>query len=317
MKVGVWFYGLATVLTGILDIVWGEFEASHQPIRSLGQHIPGQQVLAYIAGVWLIAAGMAILWRRTARKGAAGAALIYLVFALVWLPRFYSAAHVLGIRIGVMIFVLGGVAAEVLLVAPVAIVYAGTEAADPVWRERAAIAGRWMLGLSPIAFGLGHLINLHAYARFVPHWVPFATFWVVVTGIAFVLAGGAIVSGIRDVLAARLLVLMLLLFDAIVEIPPVFVHPHSQVAWGGAVYNLAAIGAYCIFVEFVANRRKTHRGKIDIAEHVATSHPHSVIAGFRISDGLRMKAARDKRQKSRTIPHIARTFCVTTRIRPA
>ncbi len=53
MKVGVWFYGLATVATGILDIVWGEFEASHQPIKALGQHVPGQQVLAYIAGVWL------------------------------------------------------------------------------------------------------------------------------------------------------------------------------------------------------------------------------------------------------------------------
>ncbi|MCU1294413.1 MAG: hypothetical protein JWP08_3263 [Bryobacterales bacterium] len=218
MRVGVWFYGLATIATGILDISWGQFEASHQPIQSLGQHIAGQQVLAYIVGLWLIVAGMAILWRRTARKAASAAALIYLIFALVWLPRFYSATHVLAVRLGVLIFILGGVAAQLLLVAPAAIVYAATEAPDPVWRERAAIAGRWMLGLSPIVFGLGHLINVHAYARFVPHWVPFGTFWVVVTGIAFLLAGSAIVSGIRDVLAARLLVLMLLLFDAIVEI---------------------------------------------------------------------------------------------------
>jgi uncharacterized membrane protein len=180
--------------------------------------------------------------------------MIYLIFALAWLPRFYSATHVLGLRVGVLIFVLGGVAAEVLLVAPAAIVYAATEAGHPVWRERAVIAGRWMLGLSPIAFGLGHLINLHAYARFVPHWVPFGTFWVVITGIAFVLAGSAIVSGIRDILAARLLVLMLLLFDAIVEIPPVFNQPHNQVAWGGAIYNLTAIGAYWLFAEFVASR---------------------------------------------------------------
>ncbi len=38
-------------------------------------------------------------------------------------------------------------------------------------------------------------------------------------------------------LAARLLALMLLLFEFMVEIPPVFTHPHSQGAWGGAVYN--------------------------------------------------------------------------------
>jgi uncharacterized membrane protein YphA (DoxX/SURF4 family) len=86
MRVGVWFYGLATVATGILDIVWGDFEASHQPINSIGQHVPGQQVLAYIAGVWLAAAGMAILWRRTARMGAAGSAMIYLVFAYSGCP---------------------------------------------------------------------------------------------------------------------------------------------------------------------------------------------------------------------------------------
>ncbi len=255
MRVGVWFYGLATVVTGILDIAWGDFEASHQPIQSLGQHIPGQHVLAYIAGVWLVTAGMAILWQRTARIGAAASAMIYLIFALLWLPRFYTATHAFGFRIGVLIFVLGGVAGQLLLVAPAAMVYATTTATDPVWRERAANAGCWLLGLPPIAFGLGHLINLPAYARFVPHWVPFGIFWILLTGIAFLLAGSAIVSGIWDVLAARLLALMLLVFEATVEIPPVFVQPHSQVAWGGALYNLTAIGACWIFAEFVTSRR--------------------------------------------------------------
>ena len=33
MKVGVWFYGLGTALTGILDIAWGVCDASHQPIN--------------------------------------------------------------------------------------------------------------------------------------------------------------------------------------------------------------------------------------------------------------------------------------------
>jgi uncharacterized membrane protein len=167
---------------------------------------------------------------------------------------------------------LGGVAAQLFLAAPAAIVYASTALPDPVWRERAAVAGRWMLGLPPIAFGLGHLINLHAYARFVPHWVPFGFFWTALTGIAFLLAGCAIVSGIRDVLAARLLTLMLLLFDAIVEIPPVFVQPQSQVAWGGAVYNLAAMGACWIFAEFVASRQADRR-RADVAEHYVTAHP--------------------------------------------
>ena len=273
MRVGVWFYGLATVATGVLDIVWGAFEAGHQPIQSFSRHITGDRVLAYVAGVWLVAAGMAILWRRTARMGAAASATIYLIFALFWLPRFYTATHRFGFRIGVLIFVLGGFGAQLFLAAPAAIVYAANASPDPVWRERAAIAARWMLGLPPIAFGLGHLINLHAYARFVPHWVPFGNFWVVLTGIAFLLAGSAIVSGIGDVLAARLLALMLLLFEAAVEIPPVFSQPHNQVAWGGAVYNLTAIGACWIFAEFVAGRRRADRNIAGFAGPASTSHP--------------------------------------------
>jgi uncharacterized membrane protein len=277
MRVGVWFYGLATVATGILDIVWGTFEASHQPMQSLGRHIPGQQVLAYIAGVWLVAAGLAVLWRRTARLGAVGSALIYLTFALLWLPRFYIVPRTLGFRIGILIFILGGVAQQLLLVAPAVTVYAETASLDPVWREREGTAARWMLGLAPIAFGLGHLVNVHAVARFVPHWVPFGIFWTVLTGIAFVLAGSAIVSGIRDILAARLLMLMLLLFEAMVELPPVFVQPHNQVVWGGAVYNLAAIGACWIFAESVASRQEDRR-QTSVRGHVATSHPDSAIA---------------------------------------
>jgi hypothetical protein len=46
MKVGVWFYGLGTALTGILDIAWGAFDGSHQPIKSLGKNLPGQQMLS-------------------------------------------------------------------------------------------------------------------------------------------------------------------------------------------------------------------------------------------------------------------------------
>jgi uncharacterized membrane protein len=270
MRVGVWLYVLATVVTGILDLVWGAFEASHQPIQSLG-HIPGERVLAYLAGVWLVAAGMAILWPRTARMGAAGTAVIYLIFALLWVPRLFVMSHKFGFGVGVIIFWLGGIAAQIMFVSPATIVYATTAVPDAVWHERGAIAARWMLGVPPILFGLGHLISLHAYARFVPHWAPFGLFWVVLTGIAFLLAGIAIVSGVQDVLAARLLALMLLVFEAAVEIPPVFVQPHSQVAWGGAVYNLTAIGACWIFAEFVLSRRQAARIEMPVAEQVATS----------------------------------------------
>jgi hypothetical protein len=254
MKVGIWFYGLGTVLTGILNIVWGDFDASHQPIKALGVGLAGRHILAYFAGVWLLAAGIAILWRRSAKIGAAASGVAYLVFAALWLARYYAGIHALGWRIDVILGVTFGLAQQLMLVAPAAIVYVFTVSPDSLLEKRAAIAARWMLGLPPVIFGLFHLIGLRVFASIVPQWMSFGYFWAALTGIAFFLAGCAICSGIMDVMAARLLALMLLLFEGFVEIPPIFVRLHNEAAWGAAVYNLVAIGACWIFAEFQKNR---------------------------------------------------------------
>jgi uncharacterized membrane protein len=276
MKVGLWFYGLGTVLTGILNIVWGAFDASHQPIQSLGKNLPGQHILAYVAGVLLVAAGLAILWRRSARIGAAASAIAYLIFAALWLARYYAGIHALGWRIDVLLGVTFGLAQQLMLVAPAAIVYTSSGSSDFLSQKRAAIAARWMLGLPPVIFGLFHLIGLRVFATIVPQWMGFGYFWAALTGIAFILAGCAICLGIMDVLAARLLALMLLLFEGFVEIPPIFIRLHDQPTWGAAVYNVTAIGACWIFAEFLTSR--ADRGRIGSARNVTMSRPDPVVA---------------------------------------
>jgi len=280
MKVGVWFYGLGTGLTGILDISWGDFDASHQPIQALGKNFPGQHLLAYVAGIWLVAAGLAILWRRSARIGAAASAIAYLIFAAFWLARYYAGTHALGWRIDVLLGVTFGLAQQLMVVAPAAILFYASSASsaspDSLLQTRAAIAARWMLGLPPVVFGLFHLIGIRVFATIVPHWITFGYFWAALTGIAFILAGCAICSGIMDVLAARLLALILLLFEGFVEIPPIFIRLHNQATWGAAVYNLAAIGACWMFAEFLTSR--ADRIRIGPAENVTMSRPHPVVA---------------------------------------
>ena len=278
MKAGIYFYGLGTVLFGVLDLIWGQFEGSHQPVASVMGNMPAVQFFAYIAAGWMIAAGLAMLWNRTVRMGAAASGILYAIFFAFWVLRFGMAIHSIGWQPKVVFGFLFPGGQAVFLIAPAVILYVATTTEDLVSRKRAETAARWMLGLPPICFGLGHLMNVPVIARFVPHWVPFGSFWTVLTGIAFVLAGSAIVSGIRDVLAARLLMLMLFLFELMVEIPPVFVQPHSQNAWGGAVYNLTAMGACWIFVASVASRSHADQRQTSVAGNVATSHPDSAIA---------------------------------------
>ena len=260
-RFGVYLYGLATVAAGILDLVWGDFDPSHQPIQAFGDHIPGRTIFAYITAFWMIAGGVAILWRRSARAGAAALAAIYFIFAVFWLPRFYTAPLVLGFRISVLIGVLGGFGTQLIVSAAGALVWAALAKKDSTWLRTVLIA-RWIFGLCSIDFGLGHLTDIKHNIVYVPAWMPLGRgFWVIATGICFVLAGLAILSGILDVLAPRLLALMLFVFSAVTLAPSIFAFPHSHDVWGGNAYQLAAVAAAWILAD--SNARRAAKGEHD------------------------------------------------------
>ena len=257
MRAAVCVYAAGSIAAGILDLIWGDFEAAHQPIQALGDHIPVREMLAYIAAMWLVAGGAAILGRRTVRPGASALAALYFIFAVFWLPRFYTAPHALGFRVPLLIGLLAGVAQQLILVAAAGIVHVSRATRDSARLSRTHLFVRWTFGLSSIAFGLGHLTGVQDVAGMVPKWMPpGGDFWAILTGIAFVLAGVAILSGVQDVLAARLLALMLLVFSVLVLAPRLLADPHNHVAWGSNAYNLAAVGAAWIFAESIATRRR-------------------------------------------------------------
>ena len=63
--------------------------------------IPGVTFFAYLAAIWLIAGGSAIVFDRTVGIGAVMLAIIHTVFAIFWLPRFSAAPRYLGYRLSV------------------------------------------------------------------------------------------------------------------------------------------------------------------------------------------------------------------------
>jgi uncharacterized membrane protein YphA (DoxX/SURF4 family) len=240
-----------------MDFIWADFDASHQPIQAFGDHIPGVTILAYITAVWMIAAGLAILWRRSARAGGAALAIIYFVFAIFWLPRLYTAPHYLGFRIPVFIGVAAGVGIELIACAGGALVYASLATRSSSW-PRTILFTRWIFALCAINFGVNHLDAVADNLFFVPKSMPLGqAFWVILTGISFVLAGLAILSGIQDVLAARLLALMFLAFNVFALPAFIFADPKNHAAWGGNAFNLALVGATWIFADAIATRNQS------------------------------------------------------------
>jgi uncharacterized membrane protein len=299
MRLGVYVFGIASLAAGIFDLIWGEFESAHQPIHSLGVHIPGVKILAYIAALWLVAGGAAILSRRTACFGAMALAIIYLIFGVFSFPRFYTTPHPPGYRVSTFVGVVDEIAQQFILVVAAVVFYAslsppasspqsstsqgstspaassrasssqGSSSQRSLSQElslqrslsscslskRSALILRCIFGLCSVDFGLAHLTIIRHVAPMVPKWMPLGgAFWAVFTGIAFILAGLAILTGILDVLAARLLALMLLVFSLLLLGPLIFAYPHNHIAWGANAYNLAAVGATWMFAAWLATR---------------------------------------------------------------
>jgi uncharacterized membrane protein len=252
---GVYLFALATIAAGVLDLIWGEFEAAHQPIGALGDNIPGQKIFAYITAVWMILAGAAILWRRTIRTGALAAALIYLVFGLFWLPRFYTAPKILGFRLTLLMGLLAGMFTQLMVVAGALVLYASIAPSSSTWLRKSRSVARWIIGLAAVLFGVVHLTGVQGVAQMVPKWMPLGgSFWVVVSGVAFLLAGLAILSGILNRLASHLLALMIVVFE-ITLIPMIFANPSNHIAWGSNAYSLAAAGAVWIFASSIGSHQ--------------------------------------------------------------
>lgn len=255
MGLGRYVLGVAAIATGIVDLIWGKFELAHQPIQAWGDKLTGAGGFADAVATLLIVGGIAVMWERSERVGAALLGIGYFIFAMFWAPRIYWTIVIPGVGWRGTIGAIGGVGQQAIVVVAAVLLYAQARSELP-WAFRVTPIARWVFGISVIFFGLGHLTAVEATATMVPQWMlPNADFWVLLTGLGFIAAGTGISLGILDALAGRALTLMLLIFAIVVLVPIVVHYPHSEIAWGSNAYNLAAVGAAWVLADSLANRR--------------------------------------------------------------
>lgn len=260
MRVGAIVFGIASLTAGIVNLIWHDFATGWQPIQAFSDRVPGREAYAVLTAVWLIAGAVLILRPRTQALGGAILAAVYLVFAIFWLPRLYWVPHFFGFDAGRIFGVLSGVGQQVILAVAALAVWA---VRSPSPRPVVVAAARWAFGLSCIVFGVSHFLGVPAVAALVPKWLPPSqSFWAILTGAGFSLAGIAILTEILDVLAARLLAAQLLVFSILVCLPWILHDPHGHEAWGGNAYNLAAVGAAWIIAGVAAGRPRSRAGLV-------------------------------------------------------
>jgi uncharacterized membrane protein YphA (DoxX/SURF4 family) len=239
--------GLAAILFGVFTLTWHDFN-DWQQIRPLG-NIP-HEILAYITGAIELVGGVAIQWRKTARLGAFALGSIFLIFALLWIPRIVAEPRVFDRW--------GNFFEQFSQVAGALIIFGSFDRDDS--RRAAMITqfGYVAFGICVISFTFGQLLYLSATAELVPKWIPPGqVFWAITTTIAFALAAMALLTGRSALLASRLLTAMIVGFGLLIWLPAPFTKPFTDphINWGGNAENLSIAGAAWIVADFLSQQR--------------------------------------------------------------
>jgi hypothetical protein len=230
-KLGRNVFGLAALGFGLIAVRWHEYGEWHQP-----------PYLLYSTGAGLICGGVAIQFRRAAKVGAVVVGVVYLIFALLCVPRIVAAPLVYNNW--------GNFFEQVSLVTGAVMVYARWSAA---WsEEKVKRVGCILVGVCTASFGLEQAFYLGATASLVPKWIPPSPmFWAVATTIFFALAAVALLANRMVVLAARLLTIMLLSFGLIVWVPLLLAAPSNHTNWSETVETFAIAGTAWVVADLL------------------------------------------------------------------
>ena len=206
---------------GIIGLVLRDFQ---RVWGRLPDWVPSPMVLAVACALVALAAGIALLFRRTA----ATASMVAFVYVALWWLLFKVPPVVRMPLIG-LTWVDGGMHAMLLA-------GAWTRFADVGGRpfpggERGMRFARLLFGLSLIPVGLSHFAYLSLTVPLIPTWLPFRTGWAYFTGACHLAAGLGVLFGVLPRLAAQLESLMLALFTIIVWIPRVVAAPRTPLNW--------------------------------------------------------------------------------------
>jgi uncharacterized membrane protein YphA (DoxX/SURF4 family) len=239
-------YGLGVMALAMICLVWGDFVLG-QPVP---KDFPDRTALAYAAGAFLLVAGAAVEWCRTAAWGAGALTAYYALIVVILMDGRLLLTHYA--EFGTY----SGAAEQLAIAASGLIVYATSAKIDAVMAARLTRLGQLAFGVCALLFGGAHFVYMNLTAPLVPKWLPpTQEFWGYATGLGFISAGVAILTGVKARLAAILLTAMLASFALLVHVPMLLADHSSRMNWTESAVNLALIGAAWVMADSLARPR--------------------------------------------------------------
>ncbi|HEY1646718.1 MAG TPA: hypothetical protein VGF96_01955 [Terracidiphilus sp.] len=258
-NLGIYVYAAGAIFLGLLGLASGDFATTWQRV---GPNVPFRESLAYLTAFIELAAGLALLWHRTARAGALTLTVVYSVFTLVWVPKILENLRNFDS--------FGNFFEEFSLVVAGAVLLAWLSPASSTISRRESLFTR-LYGLSAISFGIGHIYYMPGLLTWIPQWIPPSQmFWAYATTIGFFLAAAAILSGIMAPLASRLITAEIVGFEMLVWVPKLLAGPHDHFNWAGNAISVALAGTPWVVSDSVCRAAKRAPVPAESATEVIT-----------------------------------------------
>jgi hypothetical protein len=199
----------------------------------------------------MVVAAAAVEWRRIAPWGAAALTVYYALFVVILMN-----GRLLITNYAVFV-TYENIAIQLAIATGGLIVYASTARIDAALAARLTRLGRLTFGVCALVFGGAHFVYMNLTAPLVPKWLPpTQEFWGYATGVGFVAAGVAILTGVQSRLAAILVTAMLASFALLVNEPMLIADHSSHMNWTESAVNLAVIGAAWVVADSLARPKR-------------------------------------------------------------
>jgi uncharacterized membrane protein YphA (DoxX/SURF4 family) len=260
-NLGIYVYAAGAIFLGLVGLASGDFATTWQRVDP---NVPFREPLAYLTALIELAAGLALLTRRTALSGALTLTVVYSVFTLVWVPK----ALVDNLR---DFDARGNFFEEFSIVVAGAVLFASFSPAGSSLARRESLFAR-LYGLSAISFGIVHIYDMPGLLTWIPKWIPPSQmFWAYATTIGFFLAAAAILTGTMAPLASRLITAEIVGFEILVWIPKLLVGPHEHFNWAGNAICVAIAGATWVVSDSICRAVKRGLPHAESAAEVSAS----------------------------------------------
>jgi uncharacterized membrane protein YphA (DoxX/SURF4 family) len=247
-NLGIFVYAAGAIFLGLLGLASGDFATAWQHVNP---NVPFRTPLAYLTAAIELSAGLALLWRRTARAGALTLTAIYAAFAVAWVPAYLAHPRAFD--------PLGNFFEEFSLAVGGGVLAASLSPSGSPLARRESLLAR-LYGLPAISFGVGHICSMPGLLTWVPGWLPPSRmFWVYVTTIGFFLAAAAILAGVMDRPASRLITAEILGFEILIWLPKLVAGPRGHFIWAANAISIAIVGATWAVADSIGRAAKRAR----------------------------------------------------------